>query len=81
MNCRVSRFIGCGCGSRSVAFRANLDGNGVRGLYHFNYAYNQDKATDPIAYLAAPENRGLGVIKTVRKLPQKLDMREFPSLS
>lgn len=23
----------------------------LRGLYHFNYAYNQGKSTDPIAYL------------------------------
>ena len=53
----------------------------LRGLYHFNYAHNQGKATDPIAYSADPENRGLGVIKIVRKPPQKLDMREFPSLS
>ena len=53
----------------------------LRGLYHFNCAYNQGKATDPIAYLAAPENRGLGVIKTVRKPLQKPDMREFPSSS
>ena len=53
----------------------------LRGLYHLNYAYNQGKATDPLAYLAAPENRGLGVVKTVRKPPQRLDMRAFPSLS
>lgn len=52
----------------------------LRGLYHFNYAYNQGKSTDPIAYLAAPENRGLGVVKTLRKPPQKLDIRAFPSL-
>lgn len=52
----------------------------LRGLYHFNYAYNQGKSTDPIAYFAAPENRGLGVVKTLRKPPQKLDIRAFPSL-
>jgi hypothetical protein len=46
----------------------------LRGLYHFNHAYNQGKSTDPIAYLAAPENRGLGVVKTLRKPPQKLDI-------
>ena len=28
-----------------------------RGRYHFNDAYNRGLATDPIAYLAAPENR------------------------
>jgi len=44
-----------------------------RGLYHFNHAYNKGQATDPVAYLAAPENRDLGVIKTVRKPPKNLD--------
>lgn len=48
-----------------------------RGLYHFNQAYQSGKATDPIAYLAAPENRDLGVIKALRKPPQTLDMRAF----
>jgi hypothetical protein len=48
-----------------------------RGLYHFNHAYNTGKATDPIAYLAAPENRDLGVIKTVRKPPKKLDFSPY----
>jgi uncharacterized membrane protein len=52
----------------------------LRGLYHFNHAYNQGKATEPVAYLAAPENRGLGVVKTLRKPPQMLDIRAFPSL-
>ena len=51
----------------------------LRGLYHFNHAYNKGKATDPVAYLAAPENRGLGVVKTLRKPPQKLEMRAFLS--
>ena len=48
-----------------------------RGLYHFNHAYNTGKATDPIAYLAAPENLDLGVIKTVRKPPKKLDFSPY----
>ena len=52
----------------------------LQGLYHFNHAYNQGKATEPVAYLAAPENRGLEVVKTLRKPPKKLDMRAFPSL-
>jgi hypothetical protein len=51
----------------------------LRGLYHFNYAYNKGKATDPVAYLAAPENEDLRVVKILRKPPQKLDMRAFPS--
>lgn len=45
-----------------------------RGLYHFNHAYTMGNATDPVVYLAAPENRDLGVIKTVRKPPKKLDL-------
>jgi hypothetical protein len=48
-----------------------------RGLYHFNHAYNAAKAIDPVAYLAAPENRDLGVIKTIRKPPKKLDFSPY----
>jgi hypothetical protein len=48
-----------------------------RGLYHFNQAYNMGKAIDPINYLAAPENRNLGVIKTLRKPPKKLDFSPY----
>lgn len=48
-----------------------------RGLYHFNHAYNTGKATDPVAYLAAPENLDLGVIKAVRKPPKKLDFAPY----
>jgi len=52
-----------------------------RGLYHFNHAYNMGKATDPITYLVAPENRDLGVVKAIRKPPKKLDFRPyFPPL-
>jgi hypothetical protein len=48
-----------------------------RGLYHFNHAYSTGKATDPVVYLAAPENRDLGVIKTIRKPPKKLDFSPY----
>lgn len=48
-----------------------------RGLYHFSQASQSGKATDPIAYLAAPENRDLEVIKALRKPPQTLDIRAF----
>ena len=48
-----------------------------RGLYHFNHAYNAGQATDPVAYLAAPENRDLGVIKSLRKPPKKLDFSPY----
>ena len=53
-----------------------------RGLYHFHHAYSQGQSTDPVKYLAAPENRDLGVVKAVRKkkgkpLP-KLDLSPYP---
>ena len=48
-----------------------------RGLYHFNHAYNHGRATDPVAYLAAPENRDLSVIKTIRKPPKTLDFSPY----
>ncbi len=34
-----------------------------RGLYHFMRAYERGEATDPVAYLSAPETRDLGVVK------------------
>jgi hypothetical protein len=48
-----------------------------RGLYHFNHAYNTGKANDPVSYLAAPENRDLGVIKAIRKPPRSLDSSPY----
>jgi hypothetical protein len=38
-----------------------------RGLYHFAQAYHRGEASDPIAYLCAPENRDLGIVKRKRK--------------
>ncbi len=38
-----------------------------RGLYHFTQAYHKGQATDPVAYLAAPEQRDLGIVKRRRK--------------
>ena len=38
-----------------------------RGLYHFTQAHQRGEATDPIKYLAAPENRDLGVVKRLRQ--------------
>jgi len=38
-----------------------------RGLYHFTQAHHRGEASDPIKYLAAPENRDLGVVKRLRK--------------
>ncbi len=53
-----------------------------RGLYHFNDAFNRGLATDPVAYLAAPENRDLSVVKIIRKPPRKIDFSPFfPTLS
>jgi len=50
-----------------------------RGLYHFNDAYNRSLATDPVAYLAAPENRDLSVVKTIRKPPKIIDLNPYIS--
>lgn len=51
-----------------------------RGLYHFAIAYNRGAATNPVAYLTAPENRDLGVVKALRRGRQKppLDLSPFP---
>ena len=49
-----------------------------RGLYHFGVAYDKGQATDPVKYFAAPENRDLGIVKTLRKPRVKLDLSSFP---
>jgi Transposase DDE domain len=49
-----------------------------RGLYHFTRAFSQGKATDIIAYFAAPENRDLGIVKVQRKKVPRLDLSPFP---
>ena len=49
-----------------------------RGLYHFNTAYHKGTATDPVAYLSAPENRDLSVIKPLRKPLKIIDLSPFP---
>jgi hypothetical protein len=43
-----------------------------RSLYYFIQAYNQAEATDPVKYLAAPENQDLGVVKRLRKKPAQV---------
>ena len=49
-----------------------------RGLYHFYVAHHKGLATDPIKYFAAPENRDLGIVKSIRKLFKKLIIDPFP---
>jgi len=49
-----------------------------RGLYHFVQAFDRGQATDPIAYLAAPENKDLGIVKGLRQKIPKLDLAPFP---
>ena len=49
-----------------------------RGLYHFNVAYQQGLATDPVKYFASPKNQDLGVVKTKRKSTVKLIVAPFP---
>lgn len=38
-----------------------------RSLYYFTNAHQRGEATDPVKYLAAPENQDLGVVKRLRK--------------
>lgn len=38
-----------------------------RSLYYFTMAYQQGQASDPVSYLAAPQQRDLGIIKHIRK--------------
>jgi len=38
-----------------------------RGLYHFTQAHHRGEASDPVKYLAAPENQDLGAVKRTRK--------------
>jgi hypothetical protein len=49
-----------------------------RSLYHFYVARHKGLATDPVSYLAAPENQDLGVVKTIRKPNRKLIIAPFP---
>jgi len=49
-----------------------------RGLYHFTVAHHKGRAYHPVKYFAAPENQDLGVIKRVRKPPDRLDLSPFP---
>lgn len=51
-----------------------------RGLYHFTVAYDKGKATDPVKYFASPENQDLGVVKSLRKTEQKIDLSPFPRI-
>jgi hypothetical protein len=49
-----------------------------RGLYHFTQAFSKGKASDPVAYFAAPENQDLAVVKRIRKLIPKLNTAPYP---
>jgi len=52
-----------------------------RGIYHFTQAASQGKVTDIIAYLTAPENRDLGIVKSSRPKRAKpiLDLSPSPA--
>ena len=52
-----------------------------RGIYHFSVALNQGTASDIIAYLTAPENRDLGIIKSPRPKRAKPPLYLSPSPS
>lgn len=50
-----------------------------RGFYHFIQAFNKDKASDPVAYFAAPENQDLGIVKRIRKPILRLNLEPYPT--
>jgi hypothetical protein len=50
----------------------------LRGMYHFNNAYNKGLATDPVSYFADPQNEDLGVIIPLRKKQKRLDLSPYP---
>ena len=52
-----------------------------RGICHFTQALNQGSATDIIAYLTAPENRDLGIVKSPRPKRTKPILNLSPSPS
>ena len=52
-----------------------------RGIYHFTQALNQGSATDIIAYLTAPENHDLGIVKSPRPKRAKPTLNLSPSPS
>ena len=49
-----------------------------RGLYHFYVAHHKGLATEPVKYFAAPENKDLGIVKSIRKQFKKLIIDPFP---
>ena len=52
-----------------------------RGLYHFMQAATRGEATDLVKYLAAPKNRDLGVVKRLRKKPDRSERVPVPYLT
>lgn len=52
-----------------------------RGIYHFTQALNQGNASSLIAYLTAPENQDLGIVKSPRPKRVKPPMDFSPSPS
>jgi hypothetical protein len=52
-----------------------------RGIYHFTQALNQGFATNIIAYLTAPENLDLGIVKSPRPKRAKPPLNLSPSPS
>jgi hypothetical protein len=50
----------------------------LRGLYHFTQAFAKGKATNPVAYFAAPENHDLAIVKRIRDPIPKLNLAPYP---
>ena len=49
-----------------------------RGLYHFSVAHQKGLTDNPLEYFTAPENRDLGIVKSLRKPPIRLIIAPFP---
>ncbi|MHB1413974.1 MAG: IS4 family transposase [Chloroflexota bacterium] len=51
-----------------------------RGLYHFTVAYQKGQASDPVAYLAAPEQSDLDIVKRHRKKRERQRRERLDSI-
>lgn len=49
-----------------------------RGLYHFSVAYARGATADPVAYLADPANRDLGIVKRTRPKRERDRLAALP---
>lgn len=52
-----------------------------RGIYHFTQVLNQGRVIDIVAYLTAPENHDLGIVKSSRPKRAKPPLNLSPAPS